>query len=103
MTENAKLRELVAKGPKYTEPNKISSKATETRLFEPLSLGNHWLKREELAEISGIGNVLGRSKSAISVLDSKHQFEAGSSKCPQKTPHQTTKYHMDGSMRSKRL
>ena len=60
---------------------------------------NHRSKREEQMEISGIGNVLGRSKSAISVLDSKHRFIAGSSKCPQKTPHQTTKYHMDGLVR----
>ena len=34
--ENAKLRELVAKGPKYREPNGINWKAIETMFFESL-------------------------------------------------------------------
>ena len=33
--EIAKLRELVAKGPKYKEPNRVDWKATET-MFNPL-------------------------------------------------------------------
>ena len=31
--ENAKLRELVAKGPKYREPNRVNWKVTETMFF----------------------------------------------------------------------
>ena len=31
--ENAKLRELVSKGPKYREPNKINWKATENMIL----------------------------------------------------------------------
>ena len=34
--ENAKLRELVAKGPKYREPNRVNWKATETMCWNPL-------------------------------------------------------------------
>ena len=36
--ENAKLMELVAKGPKYREPNRVNWKATETVLFESIDL-----------------------------------------------------------------
>ena len=36
--ENAKLRELVAKGPKYREPNRVNWKATETMLLESIDL-----------------------------------------------------------------
>ena len=32
--ENAKLRELVAKGPKYREPNKVNWKAMGNNVFE---------------------------------------------------------------------
>ena len=34
--ENVKLRELVAKGPKYREPNKINWQSTETMIQTPL-------------------------------------------------------------------
>ena len=34
--ENARLRELVAKGPKYREPNRVNWKATETMFWNPL-------------------------------------------------------------------
>ena len=34
--ENAKLRELVGKGPKYREPNRVNWKATETMFLNPL-------------------------------------------------------------------
>ena len=34
--ENARLRELVAKGPKYREPNRVNWKATETMFLNPL-------------------------------------------------------------------
>ena len=34
--ENAKLRELVAKGPKYREPNRDNWKATETMFLESI-------------------------------------------------------------------
>ena len=36
--ENAKLRELVAKGPKYREPNGVNWKATETMFLESTDL-----------------------------------------------------------------
>ena len=36
--ENAKLRELVAKGPKYREPNKVNWKATETMFLKSIDL-----------------------------------------------------------------
>ena len=38
VTENAKLRELVAEGPKYREPNRINWKATETMFLESIDL-----------------------------------------------------------------
>ena len=38
VTENAKLRELVAKGPKYREPNRVNWKATETMFLESIDL-----------------------------------------------------------------
>ena len=34
--ENARLRELVAKGPKGREPNRVNWKATETMFFESI-------------------------------------------------------------------
>ena len=36
--ENVKFRELASNGPKYLEPNKINSKATEKSLFESIDL-----------------------------------------------------------------
>ena len=36
--ENAKLRELVAKGPIYREPNRVNWKATETMFLESIDL-----------------------------------------------------------------
>ena len=38
MIENAKLRELVAKGPKYREPNRVNWKAIETMFLESISM-----------------------------------------------------------------
>ena len=47
--ENAKLRELVAKGPKYREPNRVNWKATETMFFESIDLySKNWSKREQV-------------------------------------------------------
>ena len=47
--ENAKLRELVAKGPKYREPNRVNWKATETMFFESIDLyAKNWSKREQV-------------------------------------------------------
>ena len=47
--ENAKLRELVAKGPKYREPNRVNWKATETMFLECIDLyAKHWSKREQV-------------------------------------------------------
>ena len=46
--ENAKLRELVAKGPKYREPNRVNWKATETMFLESIDLyAKNWCKREQ--------------------------------------------------------
>ena len=47
--ENAKLRELVAKGPKYREPNRVNWKATETMFLEFIDLyATNWSKREQV-------------------------------------------------------
>ena len=47
--ENAKLRELVAKGPKYREPSRVNWKATETMLLESIDLyAKNWSKREQV-------------------------------------------------------
>ena len=46
--ENAKLRELVSKGPKYREPNKINWKATEKMIHESIDLyAGRWAHREQ--------------------------------------------------------
>ena len=43
--ENAKLRELVAKGPKYREPNRVNWKAIETMFVESIDLhAKNWSK-----------------------------------------------------------
>ena len=47
--ENARLRELVAKGPKYREPNKVNWKATETMFLESTDLyAKYWSKRKQV-------------------------------------------------------
>ena len=47
--ENAKLRELVAKGPKYREPNRVNWKATKTMFLESIDLyAKNWSKREQV-------------------------------------------------------
>ena len=47
--ENAKLRELVDKGPKYREPNRVNWKATETMFLESIDLyAKNWSKREQV-------------------------------------------------------
>ena len=47
--ENAKLRELVAEGPKYREPNRVNWKATETMFLESTDLyAKNWSKREQV-------------------------------------------------------
>ena len=47
--ENAKLRELVAKGPKYRDPNRVNWKATETMFLESIDLyAKNWSKREQV-------------------------------------------------------
>ena len=38
VTEIVKLRELVAKGPKDREPNKITWKPTKTMIFDSIDL-----------------------------------------------------------------
>ena len=47
--ENIKLRELVAKGPKYREPNKINWQSTETMISNSIDLyTEQWSKREQI-------------------------------------------------------
>ena len=47
--ENARLRELVAKGPKYREPSRVNWKTTETMLLESIDLyAKNWSKREQV-------------------------------------------------------
>ena len=47
--ENVKLRELVAKGPKYREPNKINWQSTETMILDSIDLyAEQWSKRERV-------------------------------------------------------
>ena len=47
--ENVKLRELVAKGPKYREPNKINWQSTETMISNSIDLYvEQWSKREQV-------------------------------------------------------
>ena len=46
--ENAKLRELVSKIPKYREPNRINWKASENMIFGSIDLYvEQWAKREQ--------------------------------------------------------
>ena len=47
--ENAKLRELVAKGPKYREPNGVNWKGTKTMFLESIDLcAKNWSKRKQV-------------------------------------------------------
>ena len=47
--ESVKLRDLVAKGPKYCEPNKINWKSTETIVSDSIDLyAEQWSKREQV-------------------------------------------------------
>ena len=47
--ENAKLRELVTKGPKYREPSRVNWKATETMFLESTDIyAKNWSKREQV-------------------------------------------------------
>ena len=47
--ENARLRELVDKGPKYREPSRVNWKATETMFLESVDLyAKNWSKREQV-------------------------------------------------------
>ena len=47
--ENVKLREFVAKGPKYREPNKIYWQSTETMISNSIDLySEQWSKREQV-------------------------------------------------------
>ena len=47
--ENVKLRELVAKGPKYREPNRINLQSMETMVSNSIDLYvEQWSKREQV-------------------------------------------------------
>ena len=47
--ENVRLSELVAKGPKYREPNRVNWETTETMLLESIDLyAKNWSKREQV-------------------------------------------------------
>ena len=46
--ENAKLRDLISKGLKYRETNKMDWKATENMIFESIDLyAGRWAKKEQ--------------------------------------------------------
>ena len=46
--DNAKLRELVSKGPKYRELHKINWKAKENMIFESTDIyAERWTKRKQ--------------------------------------------------------
>ena len=46
--ENARLKKLVAKGPKYREPNRVNWKATETMFLESIDLyAKNWSKESK--------------------------------------------------------
>ena len=50
--QNVKLRELVAKGPKYREPNKINWQSTETMISNSIDLyAEQWSKREQVFDV----------------------------------------------------
>ena len=55
--ENAKLRELVAIGPKYREPNRVNWKITETMFLESIDLyakiGPQWNKQNSNISLNG--------------------------------------------------
>ena len=75
--ENAKLRELVAKGPKYREPSRVNWKATEIMFLESIDLyAKNWSKREqvELKYLSDL-NLL-NAKSLINLKDTLHKLHA---------------------------
>ena len=72
--ENAKLREHVAKGPEYREPNRVSWKAAEIMFWNPLiSMQNNWSKRKqvELKYLSEWKDQLKELKSVSKVLSSR--------------------------------
>ena len=47
--ENAKLKELVAKGQKYRDPNRLNQKATGTMFLESIyHYAKNWSKREQV-------------------------------------------------------
>ena len=49
VTENAKLKEIVAKGPKYRKPNRVNWTATETMFLESIDLyAKNSSKREQV-------------------------------------------------------
>ena len=51
--ENAKLMELVAKGPKYRDPSKVNWKATKTMFFESnISMQNMVQDRTSRSQLS---------------------------------------------------
>ena len=49
VVENARLRDPVAEGPKYREPNRVNWKASETMFLESIDLyAKNWSKREQV-------------------------------------------------------
>ena len=49
--ENAKLREFLAKGPKYREPNRFNCKTTETMFLESIDLYAEKCSKREQVEL----------------------------------------------------
>ena len=79
--ENAKLRELVAKGPKYREPNRVNWKAAETMFLESIDLyAKNWSKREQV-ELKYLSEWKDQSKELVSHRISNLKGHFKSPKC----------------------
>ena len=79
--ENAKLRELVAKGPKYREPNRVNWKATETMFLESIDLyAKNWSKREQV-ELKYLSEWKDQSKELVADRISNLKGHFKSPKC----------------------
>ena len=79
--ENAKLRELVAKEPKYREPTRVNWKATETMLLESINLfAKNWSKRKQV-ELKYLSEWKDQSKELVADRISNLKRHFKSPKC----------------------
>ena len=79
--ENAKLRELVAKGPQYRGPNRVNWKATETMFLESIDLyAKSWSKTEQV-ELKYLSESKDQFKELVADRISKLKGHFTSPKC----------------------